>query len=151
MKNNNNTNTKCSCTIFLAQILLVGPWPKAQPTINICREWVKELSLSELIRSNAWIILLLKRKTQGWSSTIWFYSFLFWIQFFVPFYEGLPYIIYFLSSHLNLTLVDHLSIYFSTCPISRPHHSLCELQRPRWYCSGVFSSLMRPRGWLGRN
>ena len=24
----------CSCTIFLAQTLLIRPWPKAQPTIN---------------------------------------------------------------------------------------------------------------------
>ena len=63
-------DTICSCTIFLAQILLIRPWPKVQPTINICREWVKELSLSEPIRSNAWIILLPKVKTQEWSSTV---------------------------------------------------------------------------------
>ena len=48
----------CSCTIFLAQTLLIRPWPEAQHTINICRGWVKELSLSELSRSNAWKILL---------------------------------------------------------------------------------------------
>ena len=57
-------DTICSCTIFLAQILLIRPWPKVQPTINICREWVKELSLSEPIRSNAWIILLPKMNTR---------------------------------------------------------------------------------------
>ena len=43
----------CSYTIFLAQTLLIRLWPKAQPTINICRGWVKELSLSELTRSDA--------------------------------------------------------------------------------------------------
>ena len=56
--NNNNNNNNCSCTIFLAQILLIRPWPKAQPTINICRGWVKELSLSEPIRSDTWTVLL---------------------------------------------------------------------------------------------
>ena len=50
----------CSCTIFLAQILLIRLWPKAQPTINVCREWVKELSFSEPVRSDAWTILLQK-------------------------------------------------------------------------------------------
>ena len=48
----------CSCTIFLAQTLLIRPWPEAQHTINTCRGWVKELSLSELSRSDAWKILL---------------------------------------------------------------------------------------------
>ena len=42
----------CSYTIFLAQTLLIRLWPKAQSTINICRGWVKELSLSELGRIN---------------------------------------------------------------------------------------------------
>ena len=60
----------CSCTIFLAQILLIRPWPKAQPTINICRGWVKELSLSEPIRSDTWTILLQKIKTQGGISNV---------------------------------------------------------------------------------
>ena len=54
----------CSYTIFLAQILLIRPWPKAQPTINICRGWVKELSLSELTRSNTWTILLQEQEHQ---------------------------------------------------------------------------------------
>ena len=54
----------CSCTIFLAQILLIRPWPKAQPTINICRGWVKELSFSEPIRSNTWTVLLQKTQAQ---------------------------------------------------------------------------------------
>ena len=60
----------CGCTIFLAQILLIRPWPKAQPTINICRGWVKELNLSEPIRSNAWTVLLQKMKTQEWISPV---------------------------------------------------------------------------------
>ena len=47
----------CSCTISLAQIRFVRPKPKAQLTINICRGWVKELSLSESIRSDTWIAL----------------------------------------------------------------------------------------------
>ena len=62
------THTYCSCTIFLAQILLIRPWPKAQPTINICRGWVKELGLSEPIRSDTWTILLQKIRTQEWIS-----------------------------------------------------------------------------------
>jgi len=52
----------CSCTIFLAQIRLIRPWPKAQPTINICRGWVKELGLSESVRSDTWKALLQKNK-----------------------------------------------------------------------------------------
>ena len=52
----------CSCTIFLVQTLLIRPWLKAQHTINLCRGWVKELSLSELSRSDAWTILLQKQK-----------------------------------------------------------------------------------------
>ena len=48
----------CSCTIFLVQTLLIRPWLKAQHKINLCRGWVKELSLSELSRSDAWTILL---------------------------------------------------------------------------------------------
>ena len=60
----------CSCTIFLAQILLIRPWPKTQPTINICRGWVKELSFSEPIRSDTWTVLLQKIKTQEWISHV---------------------------------------------------------------------------------
>ena len=52
----------CSYTIFLVQILLIRPWPKVQHTIDLCRGWVKELSLSELSRSDAWTILLQKQK-----------------------------------------------------------------------------------------
>ena len=52
----------CSCTIFLVQILLIRLWPKAQHTINLCRGWVKELSLSELSQSDAWTMLLQKQK-----------------------------------------------------------------------------------------
>ena len=63
----------CSCTIFLVQILLIRPWPKTQHTINLCREWVKELSLSELSRSDAWTMLLQKQKTQEWMSNRRFY------------------------------------------------------------------------------
>ena len=55
---------ECSCTIFLVQILLIRPWPKAQHTINLCRGWVKELSLSEFSRSDAWTTSLQKQKTQ---------------------------------------------------------------------------------------
>ena len=63
-------NINCSCTIFLAQILLIRPWPKAQPTINICRGWVKELSLSEPIWSDTWTALLQKTKAQEWISHV---------------------------------------------------------------------------------
>ena len=52
----------CSCMIFLVQTLLIRPWAKAQHTINLCRGWVKELSLSELHQSDAWTILLQKQK-----------------------------------------------------------------------------------------
>ena len=52
----------CSCTIFLAQILLIRLWPKTQPTMNVRREWVKELGFSEPARSDAWIIQLQKIK-----------------------------------------------------------------------------------------
>ena len=56
------TKRMCSCTIFLVQILLIRPWLKAQHTINLCRGWVKELSLSELSQSDAWTMLLQKQK-----------------------------------------------------------------------------------------
>ena len=56
-------NNICSCTIFLVRILLIRPWPKAQHTINLCRGWVKELSLSEFSRSDAWTTSLQKQKT----------------------------------------------------------------------------------------
>ena len=56
------THYACSCTIFLVQTLLIRPWPKTQHTINLCRGWVKELSLSELIRSDARTILLQEQK-----------------------------------------------------------------------------------------
>ena len=46
----------CSCTIFLAQLLSIRPWPKAQHTMNVRRGWVKELGLSESVRSDAWTI-----------------------------------------------------------------------------------------------
>ena len=52
----------CGCTIFLVQILLIRPWPKAQRSIILCRGWVKELSLSELSQSGAWTKLLQKQK-----------------------------------------------------------------------------------------
>ena len=52
----------CSCTISLAQIQFIRPRPKAQLTINIRRGWVKELSLSESIRSDTWIALLQKKQ-----------------------------------------------------------------------------------------
>ena len=52
----------CGCTIFLVQVLSIGLRSKAQPTMNVHREWVKELGFSEPIRSNAWIIQLQKIK-----------------------------------------------------------------------------------------
>ena len=52
-----NIDVFCSCTISLAQIRFIRPGPKAQLTINIRRGWVKELSLSESIRSDTWIAL----------------------------------------------------------------------------------------------
>ena len=45
-----------------------GPKHKAQLTIDICRGWVKELSLSEPVRSDTWTTLLQKIKTQEWIS-----------------------------------------------------------------------------------
>ena len=142
----------CSCTIFLAQTRLIRPRSKALLTINIRRGWVKELSLSESIRSDTWIALLQENQKTRMNFLRIFLFLQFLIQSFsVPFFEGLHYIIQFPFSHLSLTLVDHLNIYLSACPIRRLHLSPCELQRPRRYCSGVISSLMRPRGWLGCN
>ena len=106
----------CGCTIFLAQILLIRPWSKAQPTINICRGWVKELSLSEPIRSDTWTILLQKNKNtrMDLSRLILFLQFL--IPFFRPFLWGTPlhYIVLLLSSQPytcwpSKHLLEHLS------------------------------------------
>ena len=72
---NTQVNIYCSCTIFLAQILLIRPWPKAQPTINIRRGWVKELSLSESIRSDTWTALLQKNKNTRMDFSVYFYFF----------------------------------------------------------------------------
>ena len=83
----------CSCTIFLAQTLLIRLWPKAQPTINICRGWVKELSLSELIRSDAWTILLQKQKHKDGYLTEDSISSVPNTVFLSLFFEGLHYII----------------------------------------------------------
>ena len=83
----------CSCTIFLVQILLIRPWPNVQHTINLCRGWVKELSLSELSRSDAWTTSLQKPKTQEWMSHRRLYFLGTDNTFFVPFFEGLYYII----------------------------------------------------------
>ena len=48
---------------FLNDIVVARfSWPKAQLTINIRRGWVKELSLSESIRSDTWIALLQKNQ-----------------------------------------------------------------------------------------
>ena len=84
----------CSCTIFLAQIRLIRPRPKAQLTINIRREWVKELSLSESIRSDTWIALFTEEaKHQNELLTYISISLVPHTVFFVPFFEGLHYII----------------------------------------------------------
>ena len=53
-------NVICGCTIFLAQLLSIRPWPKAQPTMNVRREWVKELGFSEPLWSDAWKIKMQK-------------------------------------------------------------------------------------------
>ena len=84
---------KCSRTIFLVQILLIRPWSKAQHTINLCRGWVKELSLSELSRSDAWTMLLQKQKTQEWKFSRRFYFLGTDNTFFLSLFEGLHYII----------------------------------------------------------
>ena len=83
----------CSCTIFLVQILLIRPWPKAQHTINPCRGWVKELSLSKLSQSDAWTILLQKQKHKNGYPAEDSISWVQIIHFFVPLFEGLHYII----------------------------------------------------------
>ena len=67
----------CSCTIFLVQILLIRPWPKAQHTINLCRGWVKKLSLSELSQSDAWTTSLQKQKHKSGCLTE---DCIFWVQ-----------------------------------------------------------------------
>ena len=85
--------TLCGCTICLAQTLLIRPWPKAQPTINICRGWVKELGLSELIRSDAWKILLQKQKHKDGYLTKDSISSAPNTVFLSLFFEGLHYII----------------------------------------------------------
>ena len=86
------THYACSCTIFLVQTLLIRPWPKTQHTINLCRGWVKELSLSAFSQSDAWTILLQKQKHKHGYLTENSIS---WVPntFFVPLFEGLHYII----------------------------------------------------------
>ena len=86
----------CSCTIFLAQILVIRLWPKTQPTMNVRREWVKELGFSEPVRSNAWIRWLPKINDARKISQVSLYSFFFFrslYNFSVPFFGGLHYII----------------------------------------------------------
>ena len=120
-----------SCTIFLVQILLIRSWPKTQHTINLCRGWVKELSLSKLSRFDAWTMLLQKQKAQEWKFNRRFY-------FLSTDNTSLPLLLWGTPLHyIGLSFLSEPYTCWSSKPplehlsYQTPLSLLCELQWPR--------------------